>query len=153
VADGTIRMPEAVFFTPAQSPGRDEGSDGSDDLELIDLDFYPEAAHVDANVAAVWNERRYRLLMTHEFHESCKSFSRLPSFSPLMHVQWWCRCGTLRLCLLVLLGTSASLGVNSSRCSMPFRPKAQNTLWRKASLLFTATERSKKVPRHTISGH
>ena len=70
VANGTIKMPEAVFFTSAQSPIRDEDDNASDDMELIDLDFYPEAAHVDANIAAVWNERRYRLLMTHEFHQS-----------------------------------------------------------------------------------
>ncbi|KAH6893995.1 TKL/TKL-ccin protein kinase [Coprinopsis sp. MPI-PUGE-AT-0042] len=70
VATGTIKMPEAVFFTPAQSPARDDDDNASDDLELIDLDFYPEAAHVDAKIAAVWDERRYRLLMTHEFHES-----------------------------------------------------------------------------------
>jgi len=75
VANDIIKMPEAVFFrstTPRRNSLPTSGSDAyADDFERVDLDsFYPVSALVDANTAAVWNERRYRLLLTHKFHPS-----------------------------------------------------------------------------------
>ncbi|KAG2006316.1 TKL/TKL-ccin protein kinase [Coprinopsis cinerea AmutBmut pab1-1] len=74
VANGPIEFPVPVFFkdlTPKPSvPISSVDDDVSDDIELVDLDYYPEVARVDATTAAVWNERRYRLLLTHDFHPS-----------------------------------------------------------------------------------
>jgi len=73
----TIRMPEPVLYTPslnssASSIFASDGSSLSDILEDVipEYDGYDSPPPADDRLAEIRNERRYRLLLTHEFHPS-----------------------------------------------------------------------------------
>lgn len=75
-------MPQPVIYTPSiysassifTSTVEDSEEDGFD-LEQLDLwEGYDSPPPVNERHAGLRNERRYRLLLTHEFHPSRESF-------------------------------------------------------------------------------
>lgn len=77
-------MPEPVFYTPSASSSRSSifthtlASQSDEMLDRSDYEGYDSPPPVDEKVADMRNERRYRILLDHEFHPS-----RTPIFIPL----------------------------------------------------------------------
>jgi hypothetical protein len=81
VATPRVLMPEPVLFTPSVSNSRASSLFAStpstrsvDDIGLVDWEGYDSPPPADERIAAVRNERRYRLLLTHDFHPSRACF-------------------------------------------------------------------------------
>ncbi|CAA7263929.1 unnamed protein product [Cyclocybe aegerita] len=74
VATEDIKMPEPVFFTPASSSRSSSisipAAHGDGRINLVDLDGYESPPPIDERLTQTQNERRYRLLLTHEYHPS-----------------------------------------------------------------------------------
>lgn len=73
-----IHMPEPVFYTPSGPSSRASSlfartptNRSEEDLNLPEYDGYQSPPPVDDRLADVKNERRYRMVLTHEFHPSC----------------------------------------------------------------------------------
>ncbi|KAL0952988.1 hypothetical protein HGRIS_007199 [Hohenbuehelia grisea] len=82
-----ISMPEPVIFNP-NTPARSRASslftsspsnESEDDhLKLLDFDGYESPVPLDERLAEIRNERRYRMLLNHDYHPSLT----LPLWSP-----------------------------------------------------------------------
>ncbi|KAF9523670.1 hypothetical protein CPB83DRAFT_862451 [Crepidotus variabilis] len=78
VSTGEIRMPEQVIYTPGPSNSSSRRSSvfvhhpepDSGHIKVVDFDGYESPPPTDERAAAVKNERRYRLLLTHDYHPS-----------------------------------------------------------------------------------
>lgn len=71
--EGT-NLQEPVIYTPVPSSRASSiitpPPQPEQPIDMIDYDGYDSSPPVDEEVANVWNERRYRLLLTHDYHAS-----------------------------------------------------------------------------------
>ena len=81
VATSRVHMPEAVLFTPSVSNSRASSLFAStpstrseENVGVVDWEGYDSPPPADERIAEVRNERRYRLLLVHEFHPSRACF-------------------------------------------------------------------------------
>ena len=73
VSTEDMKKSELVIYTPAPSSRASSFIIPSSSEELpnvIDYDGYDSPPPLDERVANTWNERRYRLLLTHDYHPS-----------------------------------------------------------------------------------
>lgn len=78
VSTEDMKKPELVIYTPVPSSRSSSfiipSSSSSDEHpNVIDYDGYDSPPPLDERTANTWNERRYRLLLTHDYHPSRKS--------------------------------------------------------------------------------
>ena len=77
VSTEDVKMPEMVTYTPAPSSRSSSfvmpsASSSEEHHNVVDYDEC-DSPPLDQGVANTWNERRYRLLLTHEYHPSRRS--------------------------------------------------------------------------------
>lgn len=77
----SVQMPEPVIFTPGPSSRSSSvllssSVHSEDHINIVDLDGYESPPPADDRIAETKNERRYRLLLTHDFHPSRMYFHR-----------------------------------------------------------------------------
>ena len=69
-----MKMPEPVVYTPQPSSRASSlimhDSVSEEPLSAIDYDGYDSPPPINERIAKEWNERRYRLLLTHDYHPS-----------------------------------------------------------------------------------
>ena len=75
-----VKKPELVIYTPAPSSRASSfvipsTSSEEEHHNLIDYDSSPPP--LDEKVVNTWNERRYHLLLMHDYHPSRRSYSIL----------------------------------------------------------------------------
>ena len=78
VSTEDIKMTELVIYTPAPSSRSSSllmptVSSSEEHTNVIDYDGHDSPPPVDERVANTWNERRYRLLLIHDYHPSRQS--------------------------------------------------------------------------------
>ena len=78
VSTEDMKKPELVIYTPATSSRSSSimPATSSEYPNVIDYDGY-DSPPLDERVAKAWNERRYRLLLTHEYHPSRRSILQI----------------------------------------------------------------------------
>lgn len=82
VATTDIHMPEPVLYTASVNPSRassifvsSSSSESEGDFVIPpEYDGYDSPPPANELIANMRNERRYRMLLTHEFHPSCRFF-------------------------------------------------------------------------------
>jgi hypothetical protein len=77
VSTKDIKRPEMVIYTPANSSRSSESSIAipststeEHNNNVIDYDGYDSPPPLDERIANTWNERRYLLLLMHDYHPS-----------------------------------------------------------------------------------
>ena len=75
VSTEDIKTPETVIYTPAVSSRASSfivsvSQSEEEYLNVIDYDGYDSPPPVDERIANIRNERRYRLLLIHDYHPS-----------------------------------------------------------------------------------
>lgn len=76
VSTEDMKTPEPVVYTPIASSYSSliiPASRSEEHLNVIDYDGYDSPPPLNEEVANTWNERRYRFLLTHEYHPSRRS--------------------------------------------------------------------------------
>ena len=80
VSTEDIKKPEMVIYTPAPSSRASSfliptisSSSSEEHPNVIDYDGHDSPPPLDERVANTWNERRYRLLLIHDYHPSRES--------------------------------------------------------------------------------
>ena len=78
VSTEDIKKPELVIYTPAHSSRLSSfaiptSSSSEEYPNVIDYDEYDSPPPLDERIANIWNERRYRLLLMHDYHPSRRS--------------------------------------------------------------------------------
>jgi hypothetical protein len=77
---GRVQMPQPVLFTPSINNASSifeattSESDDDNNLDLLVYEGYDSPPPANERLAELRNERRYRLLLEHEFHRSRQSF-------------------------------------------------------------------------------
>ncbi|KAF8147822.1 hypothetical protein B0H34DRAFT_738281 [Crassisporium funariophilum] len=74
VSTEDVKMPEPVIYTPGPSSRTSSifipSSHSDEHVNLVDYDGYDSPPPMDERIANLKNERRYRLLLTHDYHPS-----------------------------------------------------------------------------------
>ena len=75
VSTEDMKMPEPVIYTPAPSSQSSSfimpvESPSEEYPNVVDFDGYDSPPPADERIANIQNERRYRLLLTHDYHPS-----------------------------------------------------------------------------------
>ena len=79
VSTEDMKKPELVMYTPAHSSRSSSiitppsSSSSEEHPNVIDYDSCDSPPPIDEKIANIWNERRYRLLLTHDYHPSRRS--------------------------------------------------------------------------------
>lgn len=77
VSTEDVKKPEMVIYTPVPSTRSSSfiipASSSDEYLNVIDYDGYDSPPPHDERIANIRNERRYRLLLTHDYHPSRRS--------------------------------------------------------------------------------
>ncbi|KAF9462806.1 hypothetical protein BDZ94DRAFT_1260375 [Collybia nuda] len=77
VSSSQIRMPVPVFYTPSAASSRASSlfthtpsTQSEENLNLVNYEGYDSPPPADERLAEIRNERRYRMLLSHQFHPS-----------------------------------------------------------------------------------
>ena len=124
-----IRFPEPVFFSPTGSRQSSvlvsplENSEGGSHGTPIPIqDTHASPPPENDIIAQIRNERRYRMILTHDYHPS-RQFARcLFSRTKFTYSQSFYLCGSHLMLTWELLDTFLSPEVHLSLCSMLFIP-------------------------------
>ena len=81
VSTEEVKKPEHVIYTPALSSRSSSfiipSTSSEEHPNVVDYDGYDSPPPVDERIANIWNERRYRLLLTHDYHPSRRSICKV----------------------------------------------------------------------------
>jgi len=125
-----IKFPEPVFFSRAGSgqsseivsPSSENSEGNSQNTSAPIQETHASPPPASDIIAQIRNERRYRMILTHDYHPSRQSACHLFHRAKLIDSQLFYLCGSHPVLMWGLLDISPNPEANLSLCSMLFIP-------------------------------